>query len=588
MKTMKLIVELNEDDIFITESENNETKEKNLFIEGIFAQAELPNRNKRIYPKNILEKAIDEYDKTLVKTKRALGELNHPSCFLYNDFKVLGKDGWIPFDSVKIGDSVVCMDEKGNYVTGKVEKKIEQPFLNENVYHFKGRHIDCSVTENHRFYCLDRNDNIVIKTAKELYENSSHIRIIKNFKNYESNSESFLKFSGITKKINAYKNKENISKDLTINSKDFCKFFGFWLAEGYLSSRGSSVYVCQNSGKTAEEYKKILEKMGISYRTEIQKRKNNFEVIYFNDKRIYNFLKPLGNCYTKYIPNIIKNLSKDCLIELLEWYAKGDGRKVINGSEKRKEKPLNIFSTSKKLIEDFNEIILKIGFSGKIKTFITNSDYMFADRIIRKENKNPLYQLSISCTSGIHLDRRFIKIIKEHKNCGMAYCLTTNYGNFYVEDKGKQFLTGNSPSVDPANACILIESLKWNDNDVYGKAKVLTTPKGDILRHLINDGVKLGVSTRGLGSVKNITKDNQKLSLVESDYAIKAIDVVHAPSGIDCFVDGILEGVEYYYEKNILTEKKIEEIKNHVKKNDINAIQRDFSNFINKCRIISY
>lgn len=143
----------------------------------------------------------------------------------------------------------------------------------------------------------------------------------------------------------------------------------------------------------------------------------------------------------------------------------------------------------------------------------------------------------------------------------------------------------NSPTVDPAKACILIESLVWKNNDVYGKAKVLSTPQGELLARLIQDGVHLGVSTRGLGSISKTVRDGQTVSLVESDYSIKAIDVVHSPSGIDCFVDGIYEGVEYYYENGILTEKKIDEIHNHIQKNDINAIQKDFSSFLKRCSV---
>lgn len=138
------------------------------------------------------------------------------------------------------------------------------------------------------------------------------------------------------------------------------------------------------------------------------------------------------------------------------------------------------------------------------------------------------------------------------------------------------------PSVDPERACIKINSLTWNGSNVLGKAQVLTTPKGQILEALIHDGVKLGVSTRGLGSVKKAKFGNESVSMVGDDYQIRAIDVVHNPSGIDCFVDGILENVEFYYENGVLCEKEIEQFTEDVKKNDVNAIIRDFEKTINK------
>ena len=139
-----------------------------------------------------------------------------------------------------------------------------------------------------------------------------------------------------------------------------------------------------------------------------------------------------------------------------------------------------------------------------------------------------------------------------------------------------------SPAVDPELACIKINSLTWNGSNVLGKAQVLTTPKGQILEALIHDGVKLGVSTRGLGSVKKAKFGNESVSMVGDDYQIRAIDVVHNPSGIDCFVDGILENVEFYYENGVLCEKEIEQFTEDVRKNDVNAIFRDFEKTINK------
>lgn len=138
------------------------------------------------------------------------------------------------------------------------------------------------------------------------------------------------------------------------------------------------------------------------------------------------------------------------------------------------------------------------------------------------------------------------------------------------------------PSVDPERACIKINSLTWNGSNVLGKAQVLTTPKGQILEALIHDGVKLGVSTRGLGSVKKAKFGNESVSMVGDDYQIRAIDVVHNPSGIDCFVDGILENVEFYYENGVLCEKEIEQFTEDVRKNDVNAIFKDFEKTINK------
>ena len=130
--------------------------------------------------------------------------------------------------------------------------------------------------------------------------------------------------------------------------------------------------------------------------------------------------------------------------------------------------------------------------------------------------------------------------------------------------------------VDPERACMLIKSLEWNGNDVYGRAKILNTEKGKLVRTLIEDGVQLGVSTRGVGSI--VEKSGDKY--VGEDYTIHAIDCVSNPSGIDCWVDGILENVEFYLENGVLNECTVEEYLKRKRIGNMKRLQEDFKNFM--------
>jgi hypothetical protein len=99
-----------------------------------------------------------------------------------------------------------------------------------------------------------------------------------------------------------------------------------------------------------------------------------------------------------------------------------------------------------------------------------------------------------------------------------------------------------SPTVNPERASHLIEKLVWEDNNVMGRAKVLTSlPMGKIAKGLIDEGVKFGVSTRGLGSII----ESKDAKIVGDDFVMNTIDLVSDPSGIDCFVEGILEGKDW-------------------------------------------
>ena len=97
------------------------------------------------------------------------------------------------------------------------------------------------------------------------------------------------------------------------------------------------------------------------------------------------------------------------------------------------------------------------------------------------------------------------------------------------------------PHVKQELASHLITELKFTGNDVYGKAKVLETPQGMVLAGLLNGGVQMGVSTRGLGTVM----ERSGSTFVNDDYVVMAIDAVADPSGIDCFVDAVNESQEW-------------------------------------------
>lgn len=100
----------------------------------------------------------------------------------------------------------------------------------------------------------------------------------------------------------------------------------------------------------------------------------------------------------------------------------------------------------------------------------------------------------------------------------------------------------SSPSINPERASHLIEQLTWEGNNVMGRAKILTSlPMGKIAKGLIDEGVKFGVSTRGMGSVT----ESKDAKIVGEDFVMNTIDLVSDPSGPECFVEGILENKEW-------------------------------------------
>ena len=137
------------------------------------------------------------------------------------------------------------------------------------------------------------------------------------------------------------------------------------------------------------------------------------------------------------------------------------------------------------------------------------------------------------------------------------------YNNDYVKSKRAMGELGHpdGPQLNLERVSHLIKELRIDGNDVYGKAKILDTPYGKIVKNLISEGVKIGVSSRGMGSLK---QNSSGVNEVQDDFSLSAVDIVADPSAPDAFVEGIMEGKEWVWENGILTARRIESYKKHI------------------------
>lgn len=119
----------------------------------------------------------------------------------------------------------------------------------------------------------------------------------------------------------------------------------------------------------------------------------------------------------------------------------------------------------------------------------------------------------------------------------------------------------SGPTVNLDRVAIIIKELNCNGSDVYGRAKVMSTPMGEIVKNLISEGARLGVSTRGMGSLKQRNGYNE----VQPDFMLSAVDIVADPSAPNAFVNGIMEGKEWIWDNGILIERQIEEYRRELK-----------------------
>jgi len=120
-----------------------------------------------------------------------------------------------------------------------------------------------------------------------------------------------------------------------------------------------------------------------------------------------------------------------------------------------------------------------------------------------------------------------------------------------------------NPSINLNQVSHMITGLKFEGNDIYGKAKILDTPMGKIAKNFIEEGVRLGVSSRGLGSVK---LNKEGVNEVQDDFHLATVDIVADPSAPDAFVQGIMESADWILENGVWKAVQIEQAQNTIRK----------------------
>ena len=139
------------------------------------------------------------------------------------------------------------------------------------------------------------------------------------------------------------------------------------------------------------------------------------------------------------------------------------------------------------------------------------------------------------------------------------------------------------PTVNLDRVSHMITKLEANGKNFVGEAKLLSTPMGEIAKALIKDGGKLGVSSRGMGSLVNKNCANY----VKDDfYLATAADIVADPSAPQAFVEGIMEGKEWVWDNGLLKEVEIAQIKDRinegVRRKQSNVSALEFAKFLSK------
>lgn len=533
-------------------------------VSAVFQKYGIENANGRIYPENVLKRETEKYQQA-IKERRAYGECFTP------DVLCLCEDGWKTLDEVKEGDKVLSLNPNTKKieiatVINKISYKHDGKMLR-----LHGNNIDDLVTENHKYPVFKRNGAFDdFYAAKEMFNktiNDSNHKFLLKTGEWIGEDKEFIIIKGINNPSkNILKNHPDCDKDISINTSDFMKFIGIYLSDGDCSQEGKGyqVRIHQKKESVCNLIEELLHNLPFTYK--VNTRKNDGKKTFIiRDPRLYNYVKILGNCYTKYIPTELKQLSKKYLTSLYEWFVLGDGR--VRGDKRKIQKLTDdVFSVSKKLILDLNEIQLKIGYNGSYHIEERNNDRLIDGRLIKGENTHPLHFSLRSLSKSIYLDERFLNITEEYYN-GIVECIELDKNHtWYVMSNGKCHWTGNcnhpeSSVIDLGRICMNIVELHWVGRTLIGKIEIpisegfrkygIVSTLADMVAQWLVSDLKIGVSSRGLGTVSQL---GGKI-IVNDDYEIVCWDVVSQPSTPNAWIDMEEEGIKPYIEENVETEK---------------------------------
>jgi len=352
--------------------------------------------------------------------KRLLPGDQGPNCYS-KDTELLTEDGWKTFDSVHLDEKVAVVNPISRELSFEEPiKKYWMKYKGE-MFNFKNRSMDLLVTPNHRMLVQQRKRNkrnFIVKAKDYLGENYFYQSTIWNGKN----SDFFIlpeHYYGFNRKF----------KSLKINFKDWVNFLGIYLSEGYVSKQKSAkrVYICQTSkSKNFNKMKDIISKL--PFNLTYEEPHNKFRI---NSTQLATYLEKFGTSHKKYIPDYIKNAKADIIFCFLESFNLGDGD-IHQGK-------MRFCSSSKRLIDDIQEMIIKLDYTGIIT--MDKRKTMTNPINKKKYRASPIYSIEMKKRNKTSIRKYNIDTINYNDLIG---CVTVSTGFLMVRRNNRVAICGNT------------------------------------------------------------------------------------------------------------------------------------------------
>jgi len=370
-----------------------------------------------------------------------------------DETEILTKEGWKPFSELTPEDQVMSMDSESGDTEWTTPSKIQSYDYAGEMVTISNRRIDLKVTPNHRTLIgtswaqggqeTFENRRQVVE-AEQLGDEYKYPCFFTSFPEWESSDPDTFELPACDREVNQTKMVRLEAKEIELEA--WISFFGWWLTEGTVGKEGqtSNVRIYQSD---AEELVDLFEAIGFDRSKVRHHSDHKQEYIELSDHQLATTLRQFKD--QKYIPEWMRNLSRDNLEILLEALIEGDGTPNHRGWK--------FYTSSEQLADQVQEIALKIGHGATIGT----QDRSENDNYQTKRE----YIVNISPSWCIQSNQGGDAFGREHYD-GTVYCCTVDGGIVLVRRDGNPVWCGNSKSHDAANLRLAAQQFDIPISDV--------------------------------------------------------------------------------------------------------------------------
>ena len=342
-----------------------------------------------------------------------------PYCF-DDKTEILTMKGFIPFEELTVEDKVASLNSENQFYWVKPTSIIKEDYTGK-MYLYNGKSVNFCVTPNHYIYTKKSYKNKTYKFM-QIKEMSGAYYYLKGSIEYEGEEVDYFYLPEAEyNNKHKYLNKGKIK----IKMDDWLSFLGLYISEGYTNQDEYSIGIYEE--KHSQEVKEILSKIPFNFK---EVRKNEYRC---KNKQLFEYLHQLGKAQDKYILKEFLNLSKRQLAILYENLMLGDGNKQNKSN-------WNYSTTGKKLADNMQEILIKLGYNSYIYLDNRrNKPVRFGDKISLRSSINYVIRRKVSQT---------VKILKENLSVidyrGKVYCCSVPNRVILTRRDEQIMLSGNS------------------------------------------------------------------------------------------------------------------------------------------------